>query len=162
HILVPLDEYTIDVEIAYEDAYWKNWISGNLSSHQIGLRINCHPRHSWYVGAAETLVLHEYCGHAVQMINWHRRIERKELPEFAGILTVHCPDQFTLEGLAEALAHFLPDESVRLEPKSIVLRALHDYSLMVMNNMHIMANEESEVAASTYATSRLPFTLPQT
>lgn len=161
-VSVPLDDYTINVEFASEDAYWKNWISGNLAGRQIDLRINCHPRHSWYVGAAETLVLHEYCAHAVQMINWHREIERGRLPEFAGILTVHFPDQFILEGLAESIAHWLPDHHTRLEPKSKVLRELHAYTLLVMNNVHIIANQDTPDAALAYGVERLPFTKRET
>jgi hypothetical protein len=155
---VPIEAYRIEVEFASEDAYWKNWISGNLSGHQINLRINTHPRHSWYAGAAETLALHEYCGHAIQMINWHRRIERRELPEFAGILTVHFPDQFVLEGLAETMAYLLPAGSGTLDRKSKVLRDLHAYTLMVSNNVHIIANEEEPDAALAYASPLLPFT----
>jgi len=162
HIDVPWSLYRIRVTFADEDAYWKNWISGNLAEHEIAMRINVHRRHNWYQGAAETLVLHEFCGHAVQMINWHRRIEAGELPEAAGILTVHFPDQFTIEGLAECVAHFLPTSYCRLEPKSAVLRELHHYVLMVMNNLHIVANQEGGKAASQYALERLPFTKKET
>lgn len=161
HVDVPVDSYEITMEFAKEDAYWKNWISGNLASHTILWRINVHPRHLWYQGSAEMLALHEYCGHAVQMVNWHRRIEWNELPQFAGILTVHMPDQFLLEGLAESLAHTLPN-AVRLEAKSLALRELHRYSLMVLNNVHLLANEEGSDAAFEYGAKRLPFTRPDT
>ena len=154
---VSIDDYTIRMNFASEDAYWKNWISGDLAGHQIDFRINVHPRHSWYVGAAETLALHEYCGHAIQMICWHRQIENGRLPEFAGILTVHFPDQFLLEGLAEIMSYWLPDDALNLEPKSMVLRELHAHTLLVMNNVHIIANDDSREAAIEYATERLPF-----
>jgi len=159
---VSIEAYRIRIDFTSEDAYWKNWISGNLAGQEMSLRINCHPRHSWYVGAAETLALHEYCGHAIQMISWHRQIEERRLPEFAGILTVHFPDQFLLEGLAESMSYWLPDEVIRLEPKSIVLRELHAYTLLVMNNLHIIANDESREAAIHYAAERSPFTKRET
>jgi hypothetical protein len=154
---VPLHLYTVNVSFASEDAYWKNWISGNLAAHVIDLRINIHPRHIWYQGSAEPLVLHEYCGHAVQMISWHQQIEAGRLPRFAGILTVHFPDQFAIEGLAEVMAHVLPD-GLPLENKSRLARELHRYSLMVMNNVHIIANDRSEDEAFEYGSGRLPFT----
>jgi len=157
HVPVPLDDYKIVVEFASEDAYWKNWISGNLSQHEILLRINTHPRQTWSQGSPETLVIHEYCGHAVQMVNWHRRIEKGELPQFLGILTVHFPDQFLLEGLAESLAYLLPGR-LKLEAKSVVLRELQYYYLLVLNNVHIIANEQSPANALEYAVNRLPFT----
>jgi hypothetical protein len=157
HVSVPLADYNIRVEFASEDAYWKNWISGNLSQHEILLRINTHPRQTWYQGYPETLVIHEYCGHAIQMINWHCRIERGELPGFLGILTVHFPDQFLLEGLAESLAYLLPGR-LRLEPRSVLLRELQYYYLLVLNNVHILANEQSSAVAFEYASNRLPFT----
>jgi hypothetical protein len=155
---VPLKEYNVRVEFAREDAYWKNWISGNLSDHEILLRINIHPRQTWYQGFSEILVIHEYCGHAVQMINWHRQIESGQLPQFMGILTVHFPDQFLLEGLAECLSHFLPGESRHLEDRSIVLRELHRYNLLVLNNVHVIANIDGPDAAFVYGIDRLPFT----
>jgi hypothetical protein len=157
HVPVPLADYQIRVEFASEDAYWKNWISGNLSQHEILLRINTHPRQTWYRGFPETLVIHEYCGHAIQMINWHRRIERGEIPGFLGILTVHFPDQFLLEGLAESLAYLLPGR-LSLESRSVLLRELHYYYLLVLNNVHILANEQGPAVAFEYASNRLPFT----
>lgn len=156
-IPVPLDKYKVNVRFTEEDAYWKNWISGNLSEHEILLRINIHPRQAWYKGFPEMLVIHEYCGHAVQMVNWHRRIEQGELPEFFGILTVHFPDQFLLEGLAESLAFVLPDQQ-KLEEKSLVSRELQRHYLLVMNNVHIIANEQSAQAALEYGGRNLPFT----
>lgn len=158
HVPIPLDEYRVRVEFAREDAYWKNWISGNLSEHEILLRVNIHPRQIWYQGFSEILVIHEYCGHAFQMINWHRQIETGQLPQFMGILTVHFPDQFLLEGLAECLSYFLPNESLLLESKSVVLRELQRYYLRVLNNVHIMANTDSAEEAFDYAISHLPFT----
>jgi len=155
-VSVPMENYKVTVKFAEEDAYWKNWISGNLSEHQILLRINTHPRQSWYQGFPEMLVIHEYCGHAVQMVKWHCRIENRELPEFAGILTVHFPDQFLLEGLAESLAFVLPDQQ-KLEGQSLVSRELHRYYLSVMNNVHILANEQGLQTAIDYATRHLPF-----
>jgi hypothetical protein len=153
---VPFDPSMVAVEFASEDAYWKNWISGNLAEHRVVLRINYHPRHTWYQGSPEALVLHEYCGHAVQMVSWHRRIMRGDLPQFFGILTVHFPDQFILEGLAESLVYALPNGN-RLEPKTEVVRDLHDHSLMVWNNVHLLANEEGGDAAEAYAMKHLPF-----
>ncbi len=158
HIAAPLDNYKIEVDFASEDAYWKSWISGELSQHRIKLQINIHPRQLWYRGSAEALVIHEYCAHAVQMVSWHRQIEEKRLAEFLGILTVHFPDQFLLEGLAESLIYFLPDENAKLEPMSVVQRDLHDYVLSVMNNLHVLANENNPDEAFEYARQLLPFT----
>jgi hypothetical protein len=156
-IPVPLNEYKVNVRFASEDAYWKNWISGSLSEHEILLRINIHPRQVWYQGFSEMLVIHEYCGHAIQMISWHRRIERRELPEFLGILTVHFPDQYLLEGLAESLVFVLPGRQ-ELERESLVLRDLHRYNLLIMNNVHIIANERGTQEALQYGLRNLPFT----
>lgn len=155
----PLDASSIAVEFAEEDAYWKNWISGNLAEGEpIKLRINVHERHVWYQGAVETLVLHEYCGHAVQMVLWQDAVRRKAMPSFFGILTVHFPDQYLLEGLAESLAYVVPDSRMKLEKRSESVRELQTYNLLVLNNVHIMANEKGLDAARQYARQRLPFT----
>lgn len=154
---------SIDVEFASEDAYWKNWISGNVAEGEpITLRINVHERHVWFQGAVETLVLHEYCGHAIQMALWHDAIRRGDMSGFFGVLTVHCPDQFLLEGLAESMAHVLPDGRTKLEKKSVLMRELQTYNLLVLNNIHIMANEKGVDAARIYARQRLPFTSGET
>lgn len=92
------------------------------------------------------------------MINWHRRIEEEHLPGFLGMLTVHFPDQFLLEGLAESLAFVLPSRGQQLESSSLMLRELHRYYLLVMNNAHIKANEGNGEDAAKYALERLPFT----
>jgi hypothetical protein len=157
------DVSSIVVEFANEDAYWKNWISGNVAEGEpITLRINVHERHIWFQGAVEILVLHEYCGHAVQMALWRESVRRKEIASFLGILTVHFPDQFLLEGLAESLAHVLPDEHHKLEKRSEIIRDLQAYNLAVLNNVHIIANEKGLDEARTYARQRLPFTPEET
>jgi hypothetical protein len=158
HVPTPLDEDKIQIEFASEDAYWKSWISGNLSEHPLQIRLNIHPRHHWYQGSIENLVIHEYCAHAVQIANWHKQVADRYMPEFLGILTVHFPDQYLLEGLAESLIFFLPDEVVKLEPLSVMQRDLHYYGLAILNNLHIIANEEGTQQAFDYAKERLPFT----
>jgi hypothetical protein len=156
-----IDPSSVAVEFAEEDAYWKNWISGNAAEETpITLRINLHRRHLWYQGAVEGLVLHEYCGHAVQMALWRQAVRRGEMSGFLGVLTVHFPDQFLLEGLAESVAHVLPDERCTLERKTRIIRELHRYNLLVLNNVHLIANEGSVERARVYAEDRLPFTPP--
>jgi len=159
---VSMLDYEINVEFDEEDAYWKNWISGELGSHEIDLRINIHERHEWYLGSPEILVLHEYYGHALQMILWHQRIQQGLFPQFYGILTVHFPEQFTLEGLAESLVHFVTGPE-RLEGPSEMFRELRHYDLLVMNNVHILANKTvNDDEAFAYARKRLPFTSDDT
>jgi hypothetical protein len=169
HIDAKLDPSSIAVEFAEEDAYWKNWISGNVAEGEpIKLRINVHGRHVWYQGAVEILVIHEYCGHAVQMALWHDAVRKKRIASFFGVLTVHFPDQYLLEGLAEGLAYILPktDAQARrhqqLEPNSVLIRDLSRYNLLVLNNVHIIANDQGLDAARTYARQRLPFTSDET
>jgi hypothetical protein len=154
-----IDPASVAVEFAEEDAYWKNWISGNVAEGApITLRINVHRRHLWYQGAVEGLVLHEYCGHAVQMALWRDAVRRGEMSGFYGVLTVHCPDQFLLEGLAESVAHVLPDERCPLERKTRIIRELHRYNLLVLNNVHLLANDGQGERARRYAEERMPFT----
>jgi hypothetical protein len=158
-----LDPSSILVEFANEDAYWKNWISGNIAEGlPITVRINTHERHLWYQGAVEILVLHEYCGHAVQMALWQEDIRRDRISNFFGVLTVHFPDQFLLEGLAESVSYFLPDDRKRLERRSEIVRELHGHSLIVLNNVHILANNNGLRAARLYAKKHLPFVTDDT
>jgi hypothetical protein len=150
--------YAVHVGFASADAYWKNWISGNLARGRIDLSINVHSRHTWFAGAPEILVLHEYCGHALQMMLWRHQLSEGALPQFAGILTVHFPDQVLIEGLAEALAYILPTFGASLERASAALRELQYFTLLVLSNAHIIANTSPSISkAVDYAAEKLPF-----
>ena len=162
-IATRIEPSVIAVEFAQEDAYWKNWISGDVANGQpITLRINIHERHAWYQGVVENLVLHEYCGHAVQMALWREAVMNREIADFFGVVTVHFPDQFLLEGLAESMVYILPTERFDLESRSKVMRELQSYNLMVLNNVHIIANDSGLEAGRRYARQRLPFTSEDT
>ena len=141
------------------NAYWKSWLSGDLRTDgALTLAINTHPRQIWYLGSVENLVIHEYGGHVLHFWQWREAIRTGKLSPFLGLLTLHWPDQFVIEGIAESLVHLLPEALERsLSPHARFWRALQSYNLKAYNNVHVIANRIGPVAARSYAMRWLPF-----
>ena len=150
----PLDDVT--VEFANEDRYWGAWVSGSLREG-MKLRINLHPRTFYLKGSPAVLAAHEYCGHIVQAQVWRGRIAAGEMNQAIGLTTVHGPEQFLMEGLAQVMEHVLLDPATA-GPEEALALAASTYSNMVYNNVHYLVNTgvaPDEVYA--YARARLPF-----
>ena len=150
----PLDDVT--VEFANEDRYWSAWVSGSLSEG-MKLRINLHPRITYLKGAPAVLAAHEYCGHIVQAQVWRGRIAAGEMNQAVGLTTVHGPEQFLMEGLAQIIERVLLDPATISREEALALEA-STYSNMVSTNLHVLVNtgvSPDEVYA--YARARLPF-----
>jgi len=129
----------IDYEIKFvdEDVYWMNWISTNVDG-KIVLRYNIHKRHTWLRGVTEYLVLHEICGHLVQMISWKEKIRRGEMNPFVGLTSTFTQEQFLGEGIAQTISDFIPYQPLSEYGKRALLA--DQFYWMVMNNLHVMAN----------------------
>lgn len=129
----------IDYEIRFveEDIYWMNWISTSPDG-KILLRYNIHKRHTWLRGVTEYLVLHEICGHLVQMISWKSQIKQGEMNPFIGLTTTFTQEQFLGEGIAQTIAEFIPYQPLTAHGKRALLA--DQFYWCVMNNLHVMAN----------------------
>lgn len=133
-----------EVQFVEEDAYWSNWTGTDPVTGGLRLRINTHPRISWWGGKAEMLALHEIGGHACQSVAWQQKIAEGRLARSAGVSTVFGPEAFCLEGVAQSLSWFLPQDP--LSP--IARRALEmsHLGVLVWNNVHLMLNEGTSIA----------------
>lgn len=124
------------------DTYWMNWISTDEQG-DILLQYNLNSRHKWFRGTTEYLVFHEICAHALQTLSWKKQISQGKLNPFIGLTTVFSPEQFLLEGIAEALFYFYPSNPFS-DFGAVSLHTDHLYWL-VMNNAHIMANSRTPI-----------------
>jgi hypothetical protein len=138
----------LQVELKYQikfvdiDTYWMNWISTDENG-EILLQYNLNKRHKWFKGSTEYLVFHEICAHALQTLSWKNQIIRGRLYPFVGLTTVFSPEQFSLEGIAESLFYFYPQNPFS-DYGLVSLHTDHLYWL-VMNNAHIMINSGHSV-----------------
>jgi hypothetical protein len=153
-------QLSLSVEFTEVDAYWSNWISGERRG--IKLEINLHARKKYDRGRTLALCLHEVCGHAVQMSLWRDMISRLQLNEACGVTTVHTPEAFVMEGLAQTVPDLLSDISDYPDEFKLS-RALNYHSLAVLHNAHIMIYEGLPVdQILDYASDNLPLSDPDT
>jgi len=133
----------IDIDINYtitfvdSNEYWMNWIHSDEDG-QIHLRCNLNKRHKWFRGVAEFSVLHEICAHAVQISMWKEQLRRGNIHPFLGLLSVFSAEQFSLEGIAESLSYFYPENL--FSDYGLASLQCDNLAWMVWNNAHIMAN----------------------
>lgn len=150
----------IDIDINYtitfvdSNEYWMNWIHSDEDG-QIHLRCNLNKRHKWFRGVAEFSVFHEICAHAVQISMWKEQLRRGEMHPFLGLLSVFSAEQFSLEGIAESLFYFYPENL--FSDYGFASLQCDNLAWMVWNNAHIMANTEVE---NTEITSFVQHYLP--
>jgi len=75
----------------------------------------------------------------------------------SGLTTVHGPEQFQSEGLAQSLTYFL-DTADTQNPFLIAKREISLYKWMVDNNLHIIINTGSSIEECVnYGSEHMPF-----
>lgn len=110
-ILEDVPEPTYRIELAREDAYWSNWIDGNIEDG-VTLKVNTHPRIEYRKTSALSLAAHEIAGHAVHVGCMRRTAGEGGMPKGALNLTVHACDAFQMEGLAQVVLHAFDREGL--------------------------------------------------
>lgn len=115
------------IEVVEEDAYWVNWIDGSVESG-VTLKVNAHPRASFTRTSPLQLAAHEIAGHAVHVgcLRASAHVDPCTLS-----LTVHACEAWQMEGLAQAMVHYLLDGD--LPPEVAFLERYRDYTGDVTN-----------------------------
>jgi hypothetical protein len=142
------------IEFVNVDAYWKYWVDGN--SARFRLRINSQ-RGTFGRSELVQFVYHELLAHCCQMAAFHKSIQEKQIALFHGCTTVHGPEQFLFEGLAQSLPLFLRNEDA-LDPLLIARIRLAHFRSLVNHNVHIMINSGSTIEQCVkYVEDWVPF-----
>jgi hypothetical protein len=128
----------VAVSFAEVDAYWSNWVSGSVREG-FALQVNLHPRVTYLKGTPALLAAHEYCGHLIQVQQWALNVASGAIDPSYGFTTVHSPEAFMMEGLADVLVYILADESA-LDFDQRLARELTWHSRLVGNNVHYLIN----------------------
>lgn len=136
---IPLPELkSVSVGFAEVDAYWSNWVSGSVCDG-FNLRVNLHPRIKYLKGTPSLLAAHEYCGHLMQVQQWAMNLADRSIAPSYGFTTVHSPEAFVMEGLADVLIYILAEET-ELNFDEQLARQLTWHSRLVSNNVHYLIN----------------------
>ena len=147
--------FNFKVEFADVDAYWSNWVDGEKMDYR--LQFNRRNVKEHLVGPSSLLAFHEISSHLLQAAILNRQIGQGTVPRCMGLTTVHGPEQFQSEGLAQSLTYFL-DTADSQNPFLIAKREISQYKWMVDNNLHIMINTGSTIEECvTYGREYMPF-----
>lgn len=90
------------------------------------------------------MATHEIWAHLVQAAIICDQIEKGLVPQCMGLTTLHGPEQFQSEGLAQTILHFLDTE----DTSSTLIQAWKEwapYKRMVAANIHHMINAGSPI-----------------
>jgi hypothetical protein len=128
----------VNVSFTQADAYWSNWVSGSVRDG-FALQVNLHPRVKYLKGAPSLLAAHEYCGHLIQVQQWALNVANGSIDPNYGFTTVHSPEAFMMEGLADMLVYVLADDTT-LDFDERLARELTWHSRLVSNNVHYLIN----------------------
>ncbi len=127
----------LSVSFADVDEYWANWFTVSLE-HGSCLQINVNPRVTYLRGSGAVLAAHELAGHATQAARWSAAIADGRMNPVCGLTTVHGPEQFVLEGVAQVMPYLIGD----LEDEDEELaRRIGRHRNKVLSNAHVMINE---------------------
>lgn len=137
------------------DEYWTNWTSTDEKGNLL-LQFNINKRQQWVKGITEYQVLHEICGHVLQTSIWKKKIQENKISEVLGLTSVFSQESFLLEGIGETLWYFYPNNPY--SDFGIVRQYYENFSFLIWNNAHIMANEgENKISITKYVQKYLPF-----
>jgi len=141
----------LEIEYVNKDAYWVGLLSGDRKG--LRLAVNTHGRHPLSRGRIDTIVAHEYGGHAAHLRLWARGIGAGLLNPAVGVTAVHTPYAVQAEALAQNAEHILLDDSW-----SSIFRALYNQQAgRVIHNMHYRINTgHSPRRVQEYGRRRLP------
>jgi hypothetical protein len=131
---------TLDFTISWvsEDVYWCFWISAKEGAG-IDITINTHARHCFTDILLQSLSAHEVAGHAVNMSLIKHRVQSGKIPAYFGITTVHQPEVYAMEGIAQTLPIFIAAKEDFGE-EFLLRQSIAQYHAYVLSNAHYQVN----------------------
>lgn len=146
--------FELKIEIVEDDGYWSCWVDGAGKTYR--LRINTR---GWEYSEARILamVYHELLAHCSQVALWTDEIAAGRLHHGWGLTTVHTPEQFLMEGLAQTLPLYLQNEYTT-RPEMISRIHLTYFTWLILNNIHIMINRGDNIESCIdYSKKHIPW-----
>ena len=127
-------DFNLTIEFADVDQYWAAWVDGQGKDFR--LRFNRFNVKKHWQARSTQLALHELLAHLVKAAILRTHIEQKKLPPWLGLTTVHGPEMFQDEGLAQTLPLFW-DVPEGQDPLVQARCQMSHLSGLVWHNAHI-------------------------
>jgi hypothetical protein len=128
-----------ELQLVDVDAPWSGETK-TTDDGAISLKFNLNEgRTSWIRGDPESTALHEIGGHVLQATAWKERLESGGVAPVCGLTTLHGPETYVQEGVAETLSWFFP-RPLLSDASELALR-LHCMSYLHWNDAFIMAGQ---------------------
>lgn len=143
----------IKLEFVNEDKYWKYYL--NIKKKGFALKINTNPdRVKHKKGSLKYAIMHELCGHALQLGSWKEQIKKGKINEVCGCEEDYGPEIFMLEGVGESIFYYAFEDDL---DEYLELELMFDeLEHIVQNNAYIMVNTGKSLSESTkYYTDRV-------
>ena len=124
----------------------KSWMAEVRTADEgtMSLKFNINEaRVPWIRGDPECTVLHEVRGHVLQAAAWKEGLKMGAMPPVCGLTTLHGPENYVQEGVAETLSWFFP-RALLSEAGELAVR-LHCMSELYWNDAFIMAGRSRSV-----------------
>jgi hypothetical protein len=134
HLLGVKADFQLEVSFADVDQYWAAWVDGRGKNFR--LRFNRHTVKQHWRARSTVLALHELLAHLVKASLLVDSIQKGDLPPWLGLTTVHGPEMFQDEGLAQTLPLFWPIPEAT-DPLVRLRCAMSHYHGLVWHNAHI-------------------------
>jgi hypothetical protein len=149
--LVGAPSESFDIQyVKDEEAFWVGYLGRTASG--LWMKVNLAKPQS--KARIDTIMAHEYTGHALQLERWEQAIQAGDMNAALGVTAVHTAYAFQAEGVAQTAEHLMLDDSWG----SIFRSFYNEYSGRVLHNAHYMINTgEDPKAAEQYVLERLPF-----
>jgi hypothetical protein len=141
YLNIDLDE-KIYIKLINEDKSWHYYL--NIAKNSFVLKINTNlSRASHKKGSLKYAIIHELCGHALQLSSWKKQIKMGKINEVCGCEEDYGPEIFMLEGVGESIFYYIFEDEIKgyLEIELMMDELEH----MVQNNAYIMINAGNQL-----------------
>jgi hypothetical protein len=147
-------ECPVTFQFVEVDEYWGYWVDGNW--RRFRMRFN-HIDKGLGESECEQFLYHELLAHCCQLSVWRHKIKDGLIRKLCGTTTVHTPEQFIFEGLAQTLPPFFQANKLEKEGLFAARVRLSHLAGLVLNNIHVMINSGGTIEECiTYGGRRLP------
>lgn len=125
----------ISVKFLNEDKYWHYNLSVTKEGFDLKVNLNV-DRTKHFKNLIDYAIMHELCGHALQLASWKKEILEGRLNEVIGCEEDYGPEIFVLEGVAESIPYYLFEDMIKGQFELDLM--LDELEHLVQNNAYCM------------------------
>lgn len=100
----------IDIEFINEDIPYSYYMTVNGDSYILKINKRSKNFHNYY--NLKLAIIHELCGHAVQIMSWNYHASKGEFGRELCCIEDYGPEIFILEGIADSLIYYLYEDQI--------------------------------------------------